>query len=59
MGGIIAWCVRGVWSRGLAVGVGICILFAVSWVCLNLGLWIPLIPSVLVLVLTTLIVDMA
>ena len=51
-GGILAWRIRNSWLFGLAIVTVIGVISAISFVMLLKGIWIPLIPAVLTLVVT-------
>ncbi|MBG1269837.1 CHASE2 domain-containing protein [Nostoc sp. WHI] len=50
--GILAWRIRNFWLLGLAVVGGIGVISAISFVMLLEGIWIPLIPAAIALVVT-------
>ncbi|MEH1971728.1 MAG: CHASE2 domain-containing protein [Nostoc sp.] len=52
-GGILAWRIRNSWLLGLAVVTVIGVISAISFVMLLKGIWIPLIPGALALVVTS------
>ncbi|MEH2106944.1 CHASE2 domain-containing protein [Nostoc sp.] len=52
-GGILAWHIRNSWLLGLAVVTVIGVISAISFVILLKGIWIPLIPGALALVVTS------
>ncbi|BAY22944.1 putative Chase2 sensor protein [Calothrix sp. NIES-2100] len=51
-GGIVAWRIRNFWLLGFVGIAVIVVISAISFVMLLKGIWIPLIPSVLTLVVT-------
>ncbi|MBD2530847.1 CHASE2 domain-containing protein [Nostoc flagelliforme FACHB-838] len=51
-GGILAWRIRNSCFLGLAIVAGIGVISAISFVMFIKGIWIPLIPATLTLVLT-------
>ncbi|MEH2270394.1 MAG: CHASE2 domain-containing protein [Nostoc sp.] len=52
-GGILPWHIRNSWLLGLAVVTVIGVISAISFVMLLKGIWIPLIPGALALVVTS------
>jgi CHASE2 domain-containing sensor protein len=58
VGGIIAWYFRSPLYLGIAIACGLIILYGVCLYILIQGLWIPLVPSALVFIASSLIVTL-
>jgi CHASE2 domain-containing sensor protein len=56
VGGMIAWYLRSVLHLGIAIAIGLAILYGVCLYILIQGIWIPLVPSALVFVNCSVIV---
>ncbi|PAX51118.1 CHASE2 domain-containing protein [Brunnivagina elsteri] len=52
LGGFIAWRFRRLVIMGIVISVSVIILGTTSWILLNSGGWIPLVPSAIALLLT-------
>ncbi|MFB2895543.1 CHASE2 domain-containing protein [Aerosakkonemataceae cyanobacterium BLCC-F50] len=53
MGGILAWCNRSVFWLGFAIGLTFCLLYGLCLTFLILGVWVPLVPSALALMIAS------